>query len=493
LHITYEQLYRSYLDCRKGKRNTFNALKYEARQELLLLDLLDALQSQSYQPASSVCFVTKKPKLREIFAADFQDRIVHHLVVRELEKIWEPKFIYDSYACRKGKGVHKGVNRLQGFIRKASKNGTRPAWYLQLDIKNYFMRIDKSILWSLLAPKITDSTLLWLTHMLVFHDCTQGYIFKGKAHEQSALPAHKTLIKCEPGKGLPIGNLNSQFFANVYLNPLDQFVKHELKYHHYLRYCDDFILLGHSKEQLLASRAQIAAFLSDTLALSLNPKSEKLGLTTNGVNFLGYIVREKYLLVRKRVIGNLKEKLAYYRKALVTEEDGIDYYHFDDEILDKLYSSLQSYFGHFKQASSFNLRCAIWSKNPFLYCYFTYDAEKQRLNKRYCLPASIKRVRSQYLFFKNMYPECVVLFQVGSYIEFYSKKDTDIAKLLHLHPLKPNKRQAVYGFPVGQWEQKLIRLMNAGKPVLFVKQEASKAFGNILYRKPGLIIKNHRL
>jgi RNA-directed DNA polymerase len=219
--FSYENLYRHYLSCRSNKRNTINALRFEARQELNLLALCEALQTRSYRPAPSVCFVTQRPKLREIFAADFADRVVHHVLVDYLERYWERAFIHDSYACRKGKGVHAAVDRLQRFIRQATANGQRPAWYLQLDIRNYFMRIDKAILWRLLAPHIADEDARWLTGLLVFHDCTEGHILKCAPEEIARVPAHKTLLRCDLGKGLPIGNLNSQFFANVYLNGLD--------------------------------------------------------------------------------------------------------------------------------------------------------------------------------------------------------------------------------------------------------------------------------
>ena len=190
--FSFENLHRQYLKCRRNKRNTANALAFEVRQEENLLDLKAALENRTYAPARSVCFVTQRPKLREIFAADFRDRVVHHVLVDFLESIWEPIFIHDSYACRTGKGVHAGVKRLQTFLRQVTANGT----------------------------------------------CTADYVMKWDSALFGWLPPHKTLFACPPGKGLPIGNLNSQFFANVYLNALDQFVKHELKCRHYLRYCD---------------------------------------------------------------------------------------------------------------------------------------------------------------------------------------------------------------------------------------------------------------
>lgn len=277
--FSLENVYQQYLVCRKNKRNTANALRFEARQELNLLALCDALVDRSYESGHSVCFFVKRPKLREVFAADFRDRVVHHVLISHLEAIWEPIFIHDSYACRKGKGVHAGVERLQLFMRQATANGTRPAWYLQLNIRNYFMSIDKQSLFAMVDAKLNsnisaDAEARWLTKTLVFHDCTVAPVLKGEPRLIDRLPPHKTLFRAPPGKGLPIDNLNSQFFANAYLNALDQFVKHELKCRWYLRYCDDFVLLAESLEQLAAWQLRIANFLAERLDLQLNPSRE---------------------------------------------------------------------------------------------------------------------------------------------------------------------------------------------------------------------------
>ena len=157
LDLSLENLYRQYYRCRRNKRNTINALRFEVQQEENLIALRDELIDGTYQPRRSVCFFTTRPKLREILAADFRDRIVHHLLVDYLEARWEPVFIHDSYACRQGKGVHKAVQRLQQFIRQVTANGVRGAWYLQLDIRNYFMTIDRDILFAMLAQTLDIS------------------------------------------------------------------------------------------------------------------------------------------------------------------------------------------------------------------------------------------------------------------------------------------------------------------------------------------------
>jgi len=166
-----------------------------------------------------------------------------------------------------------------------------------------------------------------------------------------AIPDHKTLFKTAAGKGLPIGNLNSQFFANVYLNGLDQFVKHTLKCRHYLRYCDDFVLLSQDQAQLRDWQGRIESYLSDQLKLSLNP-SQVLAPVSNGVNFLGYIVRRDYRLVRKRVVNHLQSKLMDFESQLVTAAGEGRYYRFDQNLLDALAATLSSYLGHFKLANS---------------------------------------------------------------------------------------------------------------------------------------------
>jgi hypothetical protein len=481
LDLSFENLYRQYYSCRRNKRNTINALRFEAEQEKNLIDLQQALLNRSYHPGRSVCFFATSPKLREIFAADFRDRVVHHLLVDYLEHIWEPIFIHDSYACRKGKGVHAGVQRLQQFIRQVSCNGSRPAWYLQLDIRNYFMRIDKTVLFKQLAPKIRDETALWLTQLLINHDCTHDYVMRGSPGLRQAIPQHKTLFESGENKGLPIGNLNSQFFANVYLNALDQYVKHELKCKYYLRYCDDFILLADNPEQLTRWQQKITTFLEQSLLLELNPK-QLLAPVSNGVNFLGYIVRRDYLLVRRRVVNNFKQKLRDYETKLVKESNGVRCYRFDETLLNKLAAIVSSYLGHFKMANSWNLWQALWKQFGYLAHYFEFDANKWRLMRKYPVPR-IKRVCKQYRYFRWRYPKDIVFMHVGKFIEFYDIITPHWLASLGLKAMGWNRRGARYGFPIKQLWQKLSILLLQGHKVLIIGEQVS-AFGGVRKRVP---------
>jgi RNA-directed DNA polymerase len=474
--FSFENLHRQYLKCRRNKRNTANVLRFEVRQEEHLLDLHEALTHRTYRPGRSVCFLTQRPKLREIFAADFRDRVVHHVLVDTLERIWEPIFIHDSYACRKGKGVHAGVKRLQTFIRQATANGTRPAWYLQLDIRNYFMSIDKPVLFDLLAAKMNAPDALWLTRTLVFHDCTQDYVMKGDAGLYGKLPPHKSLFGCGPGKGLPIGNLNSQFFANVYLNGLDQFVKHTLKCRWYLRYCDDFVLLAGDRAQLVEWRDRIEGYLRDALHLELNTSRERLRPVSDGVDFLGYIVRRDYLLVRRRVVGHLRERLRQFEKALVPDGPGYRRYRFDTAVLDELNAVLASYLGHFKLADSFRLRQGLLRDFTFLGEYFGTDLASGTLKRKNKPPPGLRGVARQYRHFRRSFLGDVLFFQVGKFIEFYQPGDAIVAADLGLRRMARNRRGARYGFPLARSGGHLLSLLATGRSVTLIGE--SGRFGD---------------
>ena len=482
LDLSLENLYRQYYHCRRNKRNTVNALRFEAEQEKNLIALREALIERTYQPRRSVCFFTSRPKLREILAADFRDRVVHHLLVDYLEKFWEPVFIHDSYACRKGKGVHSGVQRLQQFIRQVSANGSRSAWYLQLDIRNYFMTIDRNILFGMLSAGLNDETALWLTRMLVYHDVTEHCHVRGCPELQARIPPHKTLFGAGPDKGLPIGNLNSQFFANVYLNRLDQFVKHELKCRYYLRYCDDFLLLDNDPDQLRAWKAQIEDYLQDKLALDLNPR-QRLAPVSNGIDFLGYIVRRDYLLVRRRVVNNLKVKLRDYESRLVSEQHGVRCYQFNEPLLDALSATVSSYLGHFKLANCWHLWQSLWARYSFLAQYFDFDAKQWKLVRKYSVPAGLRVVRQQYRYFRWRFPEDVLFFRVGRFFEFYDIGETPQLASLGLKKMGWNRRGARHGFPARNLKQKLSKLLSQGDTVLLIGEKEIE-LGGVRRRTP---------
>jgi hypothetical protein len=334
--------------------------------------------------------------------------------------------------------------------------------------------MDREILFRLLAARLRDDTARWLTQVLVFHDCTANYLMRGRPELLAQIPPHKTLFGTAPGKGMPIGNLNSQFFANVYLNGLDQFVKHELRCRHYLRYCDDFVLLGESPARLEAWREQIGQYLRDELALELNPR-QRLAPVANGVDFLGYIVRRDYLLVRRRVVGHLRERLRDFESRLVAPVPGGVRYSFDRAVLDELAATLASYLGHLRWAASWRLWQGLWARFAWLGQYFVFDAAGWRLERRYAVPDGFRRVRDQYAWFRRRFPRDTLLFQVGRFCEFYSAGDAVVAEALGLRPLAANPRGARFGFPLAGIERRLAGVLALRRSVLLVNEQPGES------------------
>lgn len=352
--FTYQKLYHAYLECRKNKRKTVNALKFEINLEEKLKILLDELRARTYAPGRSVCFVVTIPKPREVFAADFRDRIVHHLLVGEIEECFEKKFIYDSFACRKGKGTHRAVSRLCYFI---GKKENQKSWYLKMDIKSFFVSIDHKILCDLAEKSIQttgknkneEEELSWLIRSVIFHNPAKNFSIKGRRELFSLIPAHKSLFKQREGKGLPIGNHSSQFFANVYLNELDQFVKRNLKCRHYIRYVDDFILLSSEKRMLVEWKNRIGAFLEKRLSLALSESKTIIQPIKRGIDFLGYFIRPDSVYPRRKVFKRYKDKL--FKIATGKYKTNLRY----------LESMHNSYIGHFEFKGKFPARVRIRS------------------------------------------------------------------------------------------------------------------------------------
>jgi len=358
--FTFEKLYQSYLDCRETKRKTINALKFEWNLERNLFQIQKELETRKYKPGCSICFVVKEPSPREIFAASFKDRVVHHLLINEILEIGERNLIFDTFSCRKNKGTHLAIKRLKKFIRQITKNGRENVFYGQLDISGFFMSIDHDVLFSIFQKFISKQDkpdqwkeeVLWLAKTIIFHKPTENYLIKGDLSLFKLIPSRKSLFQSGEKRGLPIGNYSSQFFANLYLNELDQFIKRKLKCRYYIRYVDDFILLDRDKEKLKFWRDEIDNFLRGNLKLKLSSQKTKIQPIKSGIDFLGYFIKPDYILVRKKVVSRLKNKL--YRLNNAKEKiTG----------LNKILATINSYYGHFQHAFSFNLRKDIYENH----------------------------------------------------------------------------------------------------------------------------------
>ena len=293
-----------------------NALSFEVDYESELMALRDEINSGCYVPGRSVAFVVDKPVQREIFAADFRDRVVHHLIINKLNPLFEHAFIYDSYACRVGKGTLFGINRLDTFIRRCSQNYSRDCYVLKLDIRGFFMHINARKLFLRLSNFIddryegADSVMLKnLCEIVLMNKPSENCVIRGKPSDWDDLPKDKSLFHSPPDCGLPIGNLSSQVFANFYLNIFDHFVKHDLGMKYYGRYVDDFVLVHESQEYLASLIPVIRTFLADELALELHPKKIYLQHYSHGVRYLGAVIKPNRVYVGKRTKGNFYDSI----------------------------------------------------------------------------------------------------------------------------------------------------------------------------------------
>ena len=277
--------------------------------EINLLELYDDLVAGTYSPSRSICFVVTRPKAREVWAAAFRDRIVHHLLYNHVERRFVASFIADSCACIPGRGTLYAAQRLEAKIRSASQNWSKPCWYIKLDLANFFVAIDKQVLAKQLATKITEPWWRALALQVLMHDPRENFEVRSARRLFNQVPQHKRLTAQPARLGLPIGNLSSQFFANVYLNALDQFVKHQLRCRHYIRYVDDFVLLHESPQQLNAWLAQIEAFLPK-LGARLNPSKTILQPVDRGVDFVGHVIKPWRRITRKRTVKEARRRIA---------------------------------------------------------------------------------------------------------------------------------------------------------------------------------------
>ncbi|QDH70882.1 RNA-directed DNA polymerase [Marilutibacter alkalisoli] len=363
--VDLQALYRAWRRARRQKVPSFNQLHFERDWMCGLLQLQRELQGGTWSPRPSTCFIATRPKAREIHAPDFADRVVHHWLVPQLEAIHEPAFIHDSYANRKGKGSHAAVRRAQAFARQVH-SGQGDGWYLQLDISNFFNRIHRPTLWRLLRERMQRAGLPMpvqrATHALLRHSPLHaGVRYRATAAERAQVPAHKRLENAPPGRGLPIGNLSSQFFANVYLDRLDQFAKHILKAQRYLRYVDDFVFLHRDRGVLEQWLAQVERFIADELQLSLKPDI-RLRRLTDGLDFLGYIIRPTHTLARRRVVAHARQALAEWEGTHVR---GRTLRGTPDDFR-QIRSRVASYTGHLQHASSHRLHTALRRRFPWI-------------------------------------------------------------------------------------------------------------------------------
>jgi len=349
-------LFNAYYDARRNKRNTQSQLKFEINYEKNLFELWEDLCSEKYKVGKSVCFISFYPVKREIFAADFRDRVVHHLIFNYINLIFEKTFINDSYSCRKNKGMHYGIKRIDHFIRSCSQNYKKDCYILKLDIRGYFMSMNKQILFEKIKKTLNkndnDFDTEWLLRIvwkIIFNDPRKDCLIVGDRKDWNNLPKTKSLFYASPNTGLPIGNLTSQLFGNIYLNELDHFIKRRLKCKYYGRYVDDFVIIHEDKDFLENMIKHIDQFLRENLSLELSWKKVSIVPYQNGILFLGAFIKPYRIYIRNRIKGNFYKRLHDWVKKPTQDEENF-------------ISSVNSYFGIMKHFNTYNLRIKIADK-----------------------------------------------------------------------------------------------------------------------------------
>lgn len=426
------------------------------------LVLQHELRTRSYRSGRSVCFVTDGPKPREVFAASFRDRIVHHLLVSHQERIFEPRFIHDPYACRRGKGTLAASDRAMQLLRQVSANGRQRAFAVKLDVAGFFGSIHKETLFELLTRRVRDPKLVWLTGVVLFHDPTENYVFRSKGREipppgspDYPIRPEKSLFGKQNLRGLPIGNLTSQFWANVYLNEVDQFVKRTLRVRHYVRYVDDMLLLSQCRSELLAWRDQIAELLDRSLRLRLRPEPAEFVPVGRGVDFVGWKTWGRRRVVRHRTLQSFGERVGSFEKQWVRRALGGAAHRIDldrpgaHEAAVGLVRVLASYSGHLRNGAACDWRKA-WRERPWLAALF--ERRGWNLAPRWPQPRPWQPLgpRAHYAaLIRSAAGRCLVFTRVGRFVEFYGPQRIKAHAVFGLRPVAlPRARGLAAGFPV---------------------------------------------
>lgn len=341
--VSFENLYSAAVNSQKGKRWKSSTLAFNYNLESELFKLRDELERGIYTPGEYRSFTIYEPKKRVIFVAPYRDRVVHHALINILEPIWEPRLYYHSYACRVGKGSHKALDTCQNYLRKNK-------YVLKCDIQKYFPSIDHEILKQVIRKKIADKRIIEILEMII--DSSPQKISRD-------VPLHyfngdDLFTPFERRKGIPIGNLTSQFFANVYLNELDYWFKEKCNMRYYIRYMDDFIAFADSKAKLKELRQNLREFLNQ-LRLVLHPKKQEVFPVKNGIPFLGFHIYKNHRRIQKSNLRLFNKRMKIKQKQYAAGE--LDFEHVRHSIL--------AWIGHSRHGDTYHLREKIFQNLVF--------------------------------------------------------------------------------------------------------------------------------
>lgn len=377
-------LYAAFICAKRHKAKKPYVLHFERNLKENIESLCDDLWTRRYKPEPSTCFVIQRPKKREVFAAQFRDRIVHHLYYNYTHELFERTFIQDTYSCIPGRGTHYGIERMEQHIRQESHNWTRPCYALKIDIRGYFMHINRRRLLDIATAsllKMADHQvnggmkwrdvidmdfILWLTHEIVLLDPTDGCRRVGNPSEWDGVDASKLMANAPADCGMPIGNLTSQLFSNVYMNPFDQMVKRLLYFLHYGRYVDDSDTICSDRQRLTDAIPVMRDFLKEELCLDMHMGKTQIIDVRYGVEFLGAFIKPYRTYICNRSLSRIRQEAA-------------DVMHMGRGQAFRTVNSLLGVMSHY---SSYNLRREIFTQQHILrYGSFDRDMTTFTLSK----------------------------------------------------------------------------------------------------------------
>ncbi len=358
-------LFQAYYNARQNKRNTINQLKFELNFEREIFKLSNEIETRVYKPLREIAFIVHKPIKREIFAADFRDRVVHHLLSQYLGPIIEKYLIYDCYSCRKGKGTSAGIQRAARFLRSSSENYQKDCYIMQMDISGYFMSINRELLYHkvngilqreyqkyALSGKVIPferGRVDFLLQKTILRNPADNCMIKGSRSDWDGLPVNKSLFYAAEGCGLPIGNLTSQLFGNVFLNDFDHWMKQNMGFSYYGRYVDDFFVMHRNKRYLLNVLPEITDYLKTNEKLTLHPNKTKINHHKSGFLFLGAVIKPYRIYIANRIKGNFYQALEKHNKIIRNHKPS-------DEEKNQFINSMNSYLGIMKHYKTYKIR-----------------------------------------------------------------------------------------------------------------------------------------
>lgn len=381
--ISLEDIFKAYYECRKNKRNTRSALRFEVNYEQNCVELWKEINERRYTPQRSVAFIVTRPVMREVFAADFRDRVVHHLIASRINPLLENLFTQNNSCCRKGKGTHYGIKKLNKAIEQCSYKYTVDCWILKMDIKSFFMSIHKQLLmnmWENFIEKCyyrrDKDILLYLLRTVIMNDPTKGCQKRSSENQWAKLPKEKSLFGCNDGVGLPIGDWTSQMSANFLLNGLDHWLCEEFEFTG--RYMDDFYIISRDRDKLKLFIPVIKEKMK-FMGLTLHPNKIYLQHYSKGVKYIGAVIKPGRIYISNRTRSNFLRTIHHYNRKVESDKN------ISDWVL-SFQSSINSYMGLCSHFNTYGLRRRYMKKvNPRIWevCYISGHFEKISIKKKY--------------------------------------------------------------------------------------------------------------